>query len=207
MEARVSRGTLGSSRGAEAPPLHRIRLGCHPSAVAPISIERHLVQNRLGDLWWSIMVRMALVREEGDVVALRRGGEKAYIAVLLGIMVLVSLIVAAGSGPLGAHVFGSVMFVLIGVLWIRWIRTEVRAEQDILVLRTPFRTHEIPWSDVARAEIVPTNLNRLFAVVRVTLKSGKRIKVDGVARRWSKTDNDSSDVGQMVAEINRRISN
>jgi Bacterial PH domain len=148
---------------------------------------------------------MSLVREKGDVVVLRGGSEKALLAVGFGVIALSCLILAVRTGPPVTHVLGSILFLAVGLLWVRGMKAEVRAERDLLVLRTPFRTHRIQWSAVVGADVVPTNGNRIFAIVRVTLRSGKRIKVDGAARKWSNAHNESSDVGKMVAEINRRV--
>ena len=50
---------------------------------------------------------------------------------------------------------------------------------------------------------MPSNGNRIVAVVRVTTMDGKRILVDGVGNRWRRAGGNSA-VYRMVAEINRR---
>jgi hypothetical protein len=50
---------------------------------------------------------------------------------------------------------------------------------------------------------VPTNANRIFAIVRVATMDGRKVKVDGVGNRWRRTAGNRA-VYQMAAEINRR---
>lgn len=116
---------------------------------------------------------------------------------LMGIFPLV-------SDRVFANVVGAVILVLMGGLSLRWVRASVRADSTHLVLKTPLRTIKLRWSEVKEAKVVPTNGNRLVAVLSVTTVEGKRIKVDGVGNRWRRTAG-SSAVYQMAAEINRRV--
>jgi hypothetical protein len=90
------------------------------------------------------------------------------------------------------------------LLWVRWVGASIRADGTQLVLRTLLCTTRLEWRQVKEARVVPTNGNRIFAIVSVTTVDGRRIKVDGVGNRWRRTGGNSA-VYQMAAEINRRM--
>ena len=84
----------------------------------------------------------------------------------------------------------------------RWVRAQVRVDQSGLTLRTPLPTHRLPWSRVRRADIVPSNAQRLFALIKGTTNDGRTIKVDGVGCRWRRYGFAGTPVAQTVDLIN-----
>ena len=100
-------------------------------------------------------------------------------------------------------VVGAVALVCMDVLCWRWVHVNFRADGTHLVLTTAFCTIALGWAEIEGARVVPTNVNRLFAVLRVTTVDGKTITVDGVGNRWRRTGGNSA-VYQMAAEVNRR---
>jgi hypothetical protein len=120
-------------------------------------------------------------------------------------MLLVSLVPALFSGSIGAHIAGWILFGGFGILWIRGLRAGIRAETDVLIVRTPLRTRKVLWSDIAAADVVPTNGNRIFGIVRITMRNRRRMKIDGTGNRWRRGRMEDTAVGQVTADINRRV--
>ncbi len=139
----------------------------------------------------------------GDVVVLRGGGYKALGACGIGFIGLLGIAPIA-SDQVVEKVVGAVVLVCMGVLCWRWVRASVRADRIHLVLKTPFRTITLGWAEIKEARIVPTNGNRLFAILSVTTLDGKTIRVEAVGNRWRRAEGNSG-VYQMAAEINRRV--
>ena len=145
------------------------------------------------------------VVHQGGAVVLRGGAYKTVGGCFLVFMTLVCLTPASYPG-VGSRILGCVLAAAMGTFAWRWIRAQVRVESEVLVLRTPFRTHRWPWAEVGRADAVATNGNRLFTIVQVTNRDGRRVKVDGVGNRMRHDSASGTPVAEVVAEINRRVS-
>jgi hypothetical protein len=118
-----------------------------------------------------------------DEFTLRGGGYKAIGAVLFGAMTILGAS-AAASGSAGAISFGVVFALIVGGITWRWIRAQVRIAPSGVLLRTPWRTHQLGWNEIAKASVVPSNSNDLFCLVQVSCTDGSKIKVDGVGSRY-----------------------
>jgi hypothetical protein len=143
------------------------------------------------------------------VFVLRGSGYKALVAVLVGLGTLACLIAFiefVAQRRVGPSLELGVATAVCGAGWMRWVRAEVKAEPSGLTLRTPFRTHRLPWSQVSHADIVPSNGNRLVALVRVTTTDGRAIKADGVGCRWRREGLATTPVGHAVDVINTYVS-
>lgn len=144
-----------------------------------------------------------MLKFDGDTVVLRGGGYSVFASGMFAFIGLLGLI-PFSKDPTGFGLVGGAAFLAMAVICIRYRLAEVRAEQGRLVLRTPWRTTTLPWDHVKQASVAPTNGNRLFVVVKVATTDGRAIKVDGPGCRWAGEHNDQTEVGRMVAEINRR---
>jgi hypothetical protein len=142
----------------------------------------------------------SIERSRDGSLILRGGGYKVLLAILIGAFPLIGLAIVVSASGISDVVFGAVLLLGTGWFWIRWIRAQVRLGIDRLILRTPFRTHELPRLQGLRAEVVPTNALGVFCIVLVTLPSGRSIKVDGVGGRYRRGVPDET-----VAEMARAI--
>lgn len=144
------------------------------------------------------------IKQNGDSVAFTGSGYKVLGACLLGFIGLMG-IPPLVSDRTFAQAVGGVVVLGTGVLWIGWLRASVTVGHSQLVLRTPFRTRKLEWFQVKEAKVVPTNGNRLFAIVMVATTDGARIRVEGVGSRWRRAGG-TGGVYRIVEEINRRAS-
>ena len=135
---------------------------------------------------------------------LRGGGYKALGACGIGFIGLLGIAPIA-SDQVVEKVVGAVVLVWMGCAAAGAGFVQAFVLQDHLVLKTPFlSTITLGWAEIKEARIVPTNGNRLFAILSVTTLDGKTIRVEAVGNRWRRAEGNSG-VYQMAAEINRRV--
>jgi len=142
---------------------------------------------------------------EGDGLVLRGGSERAAGATVCVGMAMLAVPAMFGAGGIPSLIIGSILILVLGTCCVRWLRVEVRAEEDWLILRGgPFRSRRLSWQDVAGAKVVPAGPVPLFAILQVTGRNGRRIKLDGTGYWMPFRHVADLPVGLMAAEINRR---
>lgn len=141
------------------------------------------------------------VREKATVL---HGGIATAVFIALGVVMTLGAIAPLVVWPLPAKPVVLLVMLIWARLTIGFACAEVRVEPARLILRTPLRGVTLRWDQVSSAAVVPTNGNRLLAMVKVTTTEGRSIRVEGAACRWRSGHNEETPVGRMVAEINRR---
>ena len=112
---------------------------------------------------------------------------------------------ADSEAPLAGWLVGGVLVAFGMVLAVRTLRCEIRIGPDHLLVRTMYRTRQLPWSEVVGASVEAPNPTGLLALVAIELRSGRHVRVDGIANWAIGREIATLPVSRMAAAINERV--